>query len=440
MNKKNEYVSFYQRFFKTISSGSTLLMLSTVVAVVWANINYESYEHLWHDIMSITIHKWSLSMSWHMWINDGLMTLFFFVVGLEIKREFVAGELSSRKKAILPIFAAIGGMVIPILFFLIFNLKGEAAKGWAIPMATDIAFSLGILSMLGKRVPTSLKIFLTALAIVDDLGAVMIIALFYGGSLQWSYLAIAGGLLLILLIANYYNIQNLWLYTIVGLLIWYLFLISGVDGPGTGLHATIAGVLVALTIPTRPKENQDNFIENMKKSLDCFGIMPANSNKIVLTHHQLEEIERLEDSISKIRSPLQYIEHQFESFISMFVIPLFALANAGILLTSNGNSEVFTIISLAIAISMVLGKVIGITFFSWIAIKLKLATKPEKSSKMTFIGLGLLGGIGFTMSIFISNLAYSPELLNQAKIGVFSGSILAGVAGYLILMFSLNRK
>ena len=248
--------SFYQRFFKGITSGSFLLMFATLVAVIWANVHHHSYEEVWHDLISLEVHTLSLKMSWHHWINDGLMAIFFFVVGLEIKREFLAGELSSVKQASLPIFAAVGGMVVPIILFFSFGLEGEAGNGWGIPMATDIAFSLGILAMLGKKVPLSLKVFLTALAIVDDLGAVLVIALFYGGELQWTYLFIAFALLGILVIANYLNIQDLRLYTFLGFVIWFLFLESGVDGPGSGLHATIAGVLIAFTIPGSSKSTR----------------------------------------------------------------------------------------------------------------------------------------------------------------------------------------
>ena len=434
-------LTYFQRFFKAITGGSALLMIATFAAVVWANVDHHFYEHTWHEALTIDVNKFHLKMSWHHWINDGLMAIFFFVVGLEIKREFLAGELSSFKQASLPIFAAVGGMVVPIIFFFMFGLDGEAAGGWGIPMATDIAFSLGILGMLGKRVPLSLKVFLTALAIVDDLGAVLVIALFYGGELQWTYLIIAGVLLAILAIANLRNIQDLRLYTFLGFVIWYLFLESGVDGPGSGLHATIAGVLIAFTIPARPKVHIDNFLPQVNHGLNHFGNITKNTHEIVLTDEQLHAVDDIEYAVKKVRSPLQYIEHQFHGFISVFVLPVFALANAGVVLSAgHEGGEVLGLVSFAIAISLVFGKVIGITFFSWLAVRLGISIKPKGSSWLSFAGLGLLGGIGFTMSIFIASLAYSSaEILNQAKIGIFLGSIVAGVAGFYILKYSLKR-
>ncbi len=439
-NQKN--LTYFQRFIKAITGGSVLLMIATFAAVVWANLDHHLYEHTWHDILSIEVNKFSLKMSWHHWINDGLMAIFFFVVGLEIKREFLAGELSSFKQASLPIFAAIGGMIVPIILFFSFGLKGEANSGWGIPMATDIAFSLGILAMLGKKVPLSLKVFLTALAIVDDLGAVMVIALFYGGELQWTYLIIAGALLGVLTIANLRNIQDLKLYTFLGFVIWYLFLESGVEGPGSGLHATIAGVLVAFTIPAKPKVHIDTFLPRINKGLKIFGDIPKNAHEIVLSDEQLHSVDKIEYAVKKVRSPLQYIEHQFHGFISVFTLPVFALANAGVVLSAgHEGGEVFSMVSLAIAFSLVFGKAIGITFFSWLAVRLRFSIKPKGSSWLSFLGLGLLGGIGFTMSIFIASLAYtsSAEILNQAKIGIFVGSIIAGVSGFYILKYSLKR-
>ncbi len=430
----------FQRFFKGFTSGSALLMLATFVAVVWANVDHHFYEHIWHIKLSIIVDKFNMGMSWHHWVNDGLMAIFFFVVGLEIKREFIAGELSAFKQASLPIFAAVGGMVVPIVLFFSFGLKGDANSGWGIPMATDIAFSLGILAMLGKKVPLSLKVFLTALAIVDDLGAVLVIAVFYGGELQWSYLIIAFVLLSILAIANFKNIQDLRLYTFVGFVIWYLFLESGVNGPGTGIHATIAGVLIALTIPTRPKVHISKFIPRINSGIRKFIDIPKNSHDIVLTDDQIHALEEMEYAVYKVRSPLQYIEHQFHGFISVVILPVFALANAGVVLSLGGDNYLgFTNVSGAIAFSLVFGKVIGITFFAWIAVRLGIAHKPKEISWLSFAGVGFLGGIGFTMSIFIASLAYSADLLNQAKIGIFLGSIVAGLGGYFLLKYSLKK-
>lgn len=309
-----------------------------------------------------------------------------------------------------------------------------------VPMATDIAFSLGVLAVLGKRVPVNLKVFLTALAIVDDLGAVLVIALFYGGELNWMFIGIAFLLLGVLAIANYKQVQDLKLYTFVGFIIWYLFLMSGTQGPGSGLHATIAGVLIALTIPARPKVHVKDFMNRIKNGLHRFDSVPQSESDIVLTAQQLAAINDIEYSVNKVQSPLQYIEHQFHGFVNLFILPVFALANAGVTLVAvTTQGEIFSTVSAAIAVSLVFGKVIGITFFSWLSVKLKMAVKPHKTSWLTFGGLALLGGIGFTMSIFIAGLAYSGELLNQAKIGIFVGSIVAGVAGFYLLKYSLRR-
>ncbi len=429
----------FDRFLKFISGGSVLLILAATFAVVWANIDHKSYETVWHTYFSVDAKIFFVKMSVLHWINDGLMAIFFFVVGLEIKREFLAGELSSFRQASFPIIAAIGGMVVPVIMFMLFRLEGDASHGWGIPMATDIAFTLGVLAMLGKRVPLSLKVFLTALAIVDDLGAVLVIALFYGGKLNWAALAIAAGLLGILVIANRMKVQDLRIYTFVGFIIWYFFLMSGVNGPGTGLHATIAGVLVAFTIPAHPRVKAGDFIDDIKHILFRFYNLSKKNNKMILTHEQLSVINEIEYSVKEVQSPLQYMENQFHGFVNLFILPLFALANAGLTLYGKNGEIVFTTVSFAIAFSLIVGKTIGITLFSWLAVKFRIAVKPKKTSWLSFTGLGILGGIGFTMSIFIAGLAYEGDLLNQAKIGIFAGSIFAGVAGYFLLKYSLKK-
>ncbi len=429
----------FERFLKFISKGSLLLIFAAAFAVIWANVDHKSYDHVWHTLFTIDASLFFIKMSVLDWINDGLMAIFFFVVGLEIKREFLAGELSSVRQASFPIVAALGGMIVPVIIFKLFGLQSESAAGWGIPMATDIAFSLGVLAVLGKRVPLSLKVFLTALAIVDDLGAVLIIALFYGGNLNWISLFIAFGLLAILIIANRMNIQDLRLYTFVGFVVWYFFLMSGVNGPGTGLHATIAGVLVAFTIPARPRISAADFINDIKQTIFRFDKASKKNRKIVLSHEKLSVINNVEYSVKEVQSPLQYIENQFQGFVNMVIIPLFAFANAGVTLFSDAGDFVFTTVSFAIVISLIAGKTIGITLFAWLAVKFKLAIKPRKSSWLSFIGLAILGGIGFTMSIFIASLAYESDLLNQAKIGIFIGSIIAGVVGYFLLRYSLRK-
>ncbi len=440
VDKNNHDEGFFHKFYKSLIGGSTLLMIATFAAVVWSNVDHHFYEHVWHDILSVEVDTFLLKMTWHHWINDGLMAIFFFVVGLEIKREFLAGELHSMRQASLPIFAAVGGMIVPIILFLSFGLEGDAKAGWGIPMATDIAFSLGILAMLGKRVPLSLKVFLTALAIVDDLGAVLVIALFYGGKLNWVYLMLAGGLLLLLVVANRLKLQSLYIYTIGGIAVWFFFLESGVNGPGTGLHATIAGVLVAFTIPARPRVRADIFGPRLMARAKEFARIPHITHSTVLSDEQMHVVDGIEDVVKTVRSPLQYIEHQLQGFISVVVLPLFALANAGVyIFDDSGQGGILSGISVTIALSLIFGKTIGITFFSWLAVRLGFAVKPKGSSWLSFMGLGLLGGIGFTMSIFIADLAYPAALLNQAKMGIFIGSIISGIAGFFLLKYSLKR-
>ncbi len=430
----------FERFLEFISKGSVLLIFAAVAAVIWANTNPSSYVHFWHTYFTVDASIFSVKMSVLHWINDGLMAIFFFVVGLEIKREFLAGEMSSVRQASFPIVAAFGGMIVPVIIFELFNLHGEAADGWGIPMATDIAFSLGVLAILGKRVPLSLKVFLTALAIVDDLGAILIIALFYGGNLNWISLMIALGLLGILVIANRMKVQDLRLYTFIGFIVWYFFLMSGVNGPGTGLHATIAGVLVAFTIPARPKIKAVDFIKGIRQILHRFDDVSKKNDKLVLSHEQLSVINDVEYSVMEVQSPLQHIENQFHGVVNLIILPLFAFANAGLTLLSGTGGFIFTTVSFAIAISLIIGKTVGIVLFSWLAVKFKIAIKPKTSSWLSFTGLGILGGIGFTMSIFIASLAYQSEmLLNQAKIGIFIASIFAGVTGYFLLKYSLKK-
>jgi NhaA family Na+:H+ antiporter len=425
-------ISPIEWFLKHMTSGGVLMMFVTFMALLWANSPLkEYYQSMWEYDFILGLEPFELKKSVLHWINDGMMAIFFFVVGLEIKREFIAGELSSFRQAAFPIFAAIGGMVVPILIFLSFGFEGGISQGWGIPMATDIAFSLAILGILGKKVPMSLKIFLTALAIVDDLGAILVIALFYSQSILWYYLFFAIGLLLILFIANYFNIQNLHFYTFVGFIIWLLFLKSGI-------HPTIAGVLVAFSIPMRPKIRINDFIPKIQEGLKYFATLPKDDRKFVMNNRQLSAIDQIETLVKKTQSPLQMIEHNLSGVVHYLILPLFALANAGVTILSPGSpfssGTILNDLSIAIALSLVFGKAIGISLFSWLAVRIKLSVKPKNVPWKAFIGLGFLGGIGFTMSLFISSLAFdSRELMNQAKIGIFFGSIAAGLIGILLL-------
>lgn len=443
MNKnkflKTNLMDPMQWFLKHVTSGGVLLIFVTFLALLWANSPMkEYYESLWEYDFILGLEPFELKKSILHWINDGMMAIFFFVVGLEIKREFIAGELSSFRQAIFPVFGAIGGMVIPILVFVSFGFSGEMSHGWGIPMATDIAFSLAILGILGKKVPLSLKIFLTALAIVDDLGAVLVIALFYSNTILWYYLFFALGLLLILFAANYFNIQNLHLYTYVGFIIWLLFLKSGI-------HPTIAGVLVAFSIPMRPKIDINEFIPKIKEGLKYFSSLPKGNQKYVMSNQQLAAIDHVDSMVKKTQSPLQMIEHNLSGVVNYLILPLFALANAGVTIFAPGSplssGAILNEFSIAIAVSLIFGKAIGISLFSWLAVKLKLSVKPRNIPWKAFIGLGFIGGIGFTMSLFISSLAFkTEELMSQAKIGIFFGSIMAGLIGFFILKSALKEK
>lgn len=435
---KNQVISAiinpFQRFFRIEASGGIVLLSVTVVALVLANSGLKhEYHHFWENYLTLELGSFSLSKTVHHWINDGLMAIFFFVVGLEIKREILAGELSTIKLASLPIFAAIGGMLIPALVYLGLNNNPEAASGWGVPMATDIAFSLGILSLLGKKVPLSLKVFLVAFAIVDDLGAVLVIALFYSSELEVTYLLYSLALFTLLIVFNRMHITRLEPYMVVGWVIWYMFLQSG-------LHPTIAGVLIAFTIPVYRKINVVTFRNIMERNLQPF-CQEDCIDKMTLTHQQLHNIDHMQSLIHKVQSPVQSLEHKLHGFVTYVVMPVFALANAGVTFEGVKFAQVFSSLSLNIELSLLLGKVIGIVVFAWIAVRLGIANMPESVKWPQIIGVGLLGGIGFTMSLFISNLAFiSHSMLNQAKIGILVGSLLSGVCGYFLLRYTLKKS
>lgn len=422
----------FTRFLKIESSGGIILILATIAALIIANSSLGSeYELFWKQYFTIGTESFNLSKPIILWINDGLMAIFFFMVGLEIKRELIAGELSSPKQAALPIIAAIGGMVVPAALFILFNFNDPGIDGWGIPMATDIAFSLGILSLLGKRVPLALKVFLVAFAIVDDIGAVLVIAIFYSAEIHWSLLLIGLGLIALLFLFNYLNIQYIPLYMIIGWIVWYLFLKSGI-------HPTIAGVLIAFSIPSTRKIRLKEFNETISHSLKDFCNDPCEDS-ITLNHEQLASIDTMESQIHKVQSPLQSLEHTLHRFVTFIVMPVFAFANAGVVLTGVGLAS-FSTLTLSIALSLVLGKIIGIFMFSYITIKLKIAELPRSIQWSHIFGASILGGIGFTMSLFISNLAFdNVVLINQSKLGILIGSIVAAVFGFVYLKIILRK-
>jgi len=396
----------FEHFLHAQTTTGMVLMFMTIFALILANSPIaETYAHFFHTKVDLTVGSWELSHTIHHWINDGLMAIFFFIIGLEIKREVLVGELSNIKVAILPILAAIGGMLIPALIYFSITSGTEGAGGWGIPMATDIAFAISALVLLGKRVPPALVTFLVALAIVDDLGAVLVIALFYTEQIHMLPLGLAGGAFLILVMFNRFGIHMILPYFIVGLLMWFFMLESGV-------HATIAGVIAALAIPSKPKRSPGSFRQDAKVLLDEYDSY-AIDEKEGMSERQKAILLKLEDNINDMGTPAARLENDLHLPVALIVIPLFALANAGIAIDfSSIGTTIMTPVSMGIIAGLILGKVLGIFGVAWLAIKLKLATLPQGSTMNQIFGVAFLGGIGFTMSIFVADLAFmgSPEL------------------------------
>ena len=382
----------FKWFFQLEAASGLVLLIAAIIALIISNSDFSDlYFHILEQYLFIGINTFGLKLSVHHWINDALMAIFFFFVTLEIKREFIQGELSNLKKALLPIIAAVGGMVIPALFYIVINLdNSETLNGWAIPSATDIAFSLGILSLLGSRVPISLKIFLTALAIIDDLGAILIIAFFYSGDLSISYLSLMLISYILLLTLNKFGYKKFLPYLIIGIFMWYFTYKSGI-------HATIAGVLLASTIPHRQK--------------------------------------------NKDFSLLIKIEHLISPYVAFIIMPLFAFANAGVSLSGLSISSLMLPVPLGILSGLFFGKQLGVMLFSFISVKLKIAQMPDNSSWMSIYGVSILTGIGFTMSLFVGNLAFAENTqhIDGVKIVVLAGSLLSTVFGYFLLLITSKR-
>lgn len=396
----NKVSTPFEHFIHAQTTTGVILMFMTVFALILANTELtETYTHFFHIKVDVHIGSWTISNSIHHWINDGLMAIFFFIIGLEIKREILVGELSSVKDAMLPILAAIGGMVLPALIYLSINYGSEGANGWGIPMATDIAFAISALVLLGNRVSPALITFLVALAIVDDLGAVIVIAVFYTETIEMLPLMLAGVSFLILVSFNRFGIRAILPYFLVGLSMWFFMLESGV-------HATIAGVIAAFAIPSKPRFTPIDFTKHTRNSLDKFDAYP------VATDHMMHENQKaillhVRDSIEAIGSPAGRLEHDLHLPVSLIVIPLFALANAGISIDfSSIGATIMGPVSLGIIAGLVLGKVLGIAGVSWLAIKLGIAKLPDDSTMSQIFGVAFLGGIGFTMSIFVADLAF----------------------------------
>jgi len=422
----------FQKFVKIESFSGILLLISTLIALAWANSPYaDSYTALWQYKLGFETPFFELQKPLILWINDGLMAIFFFLIGLEIKREFLIGELNSMKKIAFPLFGALGGMLVPVLLFLLLNQNPETLQGWGIPMATDIAFSLAVLNVLGSRVPLSLKIFLTAFAIVDDIGAVLVIAVFYSGAINLGLLLTALGLLAVLYALAVKGIYSKYIITSFGVIIWILFLKSGI-------HPTLAGILLAFSVPVRQKIDTPVFIDNLSKITERIKRAKIMNNA-VLSKEQIAEIDELEYWTERYQSPLQRLEHSLHGWVAYFIIPIFALANAGVSFSSSTALDQELV--LLIISCLVVGNSVGITSIILLAKKFKLIEVPKDIGKQHIIGVSFLAGIGFTMAIFIAGLAFkdNPSYIDSAKIGILIGSLLSALIGYSVLKWNTKK-
>lgn len=430
-----------KRFSNESLASSILLFIAAIGAAIIANssIAPEYQEFLSHEL-HLRIGDFNLlshngkNLTMIEFINDGLMSIFFLSVGLEIKRELLVGELSSFRKAILPFIAACGGMIIPVLIYSFICPPGTTmGQGLAIPMATDIAFSLGVLSLLGSRVPLSLKVFLVAFAVVDDIGGILVIALYYTSHVSWGYLLAAAVLYVFLYFIGKHGATAKLYYLIVGVIIWYLFLQSGI-------HSTISGVLLALVIPAKPQLNVTKYVEYIRTVISTFPELDAKKENIVLNNQQIAKLKAVESASDRVISPLQSLEDNLHGAVNFIILPLFAFVNAGVMF--NGDADLIGEVSIGVALGLLLGKFIGIYSFTWLTIKSGITQMPMGMNWKNIAGVALLGGIGFTVSLFVANLSFGtthPVLLNQAKFGVISGTILSGIIGYAVLNWVLPK-
>lgn len=423
----------FEEFLHRQTTAGLLLMGMAVLALVIANSPLASlYEGILKTYATVGVGEWSVKMSVHHWINDALMAVFFFVVGLELKREFLVGELANLRNAVLPIAAAIGGMLVPALFYFALNPDGPAAAGWGVPMATDIAFAIGAVALLGNRVPPALITFLVALAIIDDLGAVVVIAAFYSSSISLVPLALAFAIFGLLLALNFGGIRNSIPYFILAVAMWYAMLLSGV-------HATIAGVLGAMSVPAIPKYAPEKFSAHVRSLMKTFDESHKPGASIMTNIALRTQVQALENSVHMVEAPLQRLEHIWHAPVAFLIIPIFALANAGIPISIGSLGETVSHpIVLGVSAGLIFGKLIGISLASYIVIKLGIAQLPRDTQFIQIIGVSLLAGIGFTMSIFVAQLAFSDqaELLLMAKTGILGASFIAGVSGFLLLFWA----
>lgn len=414
-------------FAKQASAGGIVLLACAVLAMLWANSPLSDYYfQFWATPVEVRFGNLiDIDKPLLLWINDGLMAVFFFLVGMEIKRELLVGEISSARKAALPMAAALGGMIMPALIYVALNWGTPEIRGWGIPMATDIAFALGVLALLGTRAPLALKVFLTALAIVDDLGAVLIIAIFYTENLKTDALFFSflfwGGMLLM----NRLGVRNALIYFILSLGMWFFMLKSGV-------HATVAGVLGAFAIPVRSRIDPELFIARVREYINQFD-QPTAERTIILSPEQQSAVEAIEREALRVQSPLQRLEHQLHYFVAFAVMPIFAFANAGVAFGGENGLNWTSRVIWGVALGLLIGKPLGISLFAWLALRLRLAQLPRGIKFVHIVSVGFLAGIGFTMALFIAGLAFSGDKLNYAKLGILSGSALAGVIGFTMI-------
>jgi NhaA family Na+:H+ antiporter len=425
----------FARFVHSEVTGSVILLACTVVALAWANSPWsEHYFHLLHTELGFSIAGTDRTLSLHLWINDLLMAIFFFVVGLEIKREMVVGRLSTFDKAILPVAAALGGMIAPALIYFFLNSSGEASRGWGVPVATDIAFALGVLSLFGKRVPIGLKVFLTALAIADDLGAVLVIAVFYTSTLNFGALITAGIFIALIALAGRLGVRSPMVYLLLAIGVWLAVFESGV-------HATVAGVLLALLMPVRAGRDPEHFIAEVREKWEELRSSDLTRDSMIHDRSQLDAISNLRRAAQDMEPAGLILEERLHPFVAFFILPLFAFFNAGVRIEGSFGDTLMQPVSLGVIVGLVLGKQIGISVFSWIAVKSGRAALPDGVDWGDLYGAACLGGVGFTMSLFIAELAFeTPALGAEAKIGILSASLIAAIWGVSVLFFQLSRR
>ena len=426
----------FEEFIHRQTTAGLLLMMTAIIALYLANSGYaEAYAHLIHTSVGLNVGGWGIEKSLQHWVNDGLMALFFFLVGLELKREILVGELATPRNAILPIMAAIGGMAVPALFYYFINPEGDASNGWGIPMATDIAFAIGVLALLANRVPKSLITFLVALAIVDDLGAVMVIALFYTDTIVVDALIGATVVLAALIALNLGGIRQPLPYFLLGLVLWMFLLKSGV-------HATFAGVIYAFTLSAKPKYDSSRFSRKVKSLMVKFDAS-YEPEKSIMTNDKLRGVvQTLENGVHRVEAPLQRLEHTMHMPVAFIVIPIFAFINAGVPIELSGIGQTLMHpVTMGVMSGLIFGKLVGIVGLSWLTLKLGFGQLPAGTKFSQIIGVALLAGIGFTMSIFIAELGFAGQAENilMAKTGILIASLIAGVGGYLWLWFVSDK-